>query len=204
MKRTCKLIAILTTAILLLTSAAASAEMIVIIEDIQMGALYQPAADDHSQDNDEEIDSIAPVMPADMIIIEEDSDEDGVIDTVVAPVVPVAEIDSLFEEDEEEWIAPPQIAPETDENIEDELLIEEMTERETTTAEVRYAFDGDAIHLGDTVTLIADVADGADVQWQQQRPGESWTNIPGANAAQHYVVVTSDNADSNWRCLVTE
>lgn len=206
MKRKCKLLAILTTAILLLSSAAATAEMIVIIEDIPMGELYLPTVVAENSKQDDEIEFIGAPAGDDELIIYEDDVEDGDDDEIIsAPLKPMAE--------DEEWITPPQIMAEEEEELivapvapsaDDEMTFEgdETGEQQTIIADVSISYNGDMIFLGDTVTLTASVEDGASVQWQQQRPGQGWTNMAGENSATLYIVVTGDNAENNWRCLV--
>ena len=72
---------------------------------------------------------------------------------------------------------------------------------------IRAEWEGEELHFGDDVTLIAELSgyEGAvyTIQWQSSKDEVKWTDVDGATEESYVMTVTEDNYQDFWRVIVT-
>ena len=72
---------------------------------------------------------------------------------------------------------------------------------------IRAEWEGEELHFGDEVTLVAELSgyEGAvyELQWQMSVDEEEWTDVEGAIGDSYAMIVTEDNYQTFWRVIVT-
>ena len=81
----------------------------------------------------------------------------------------------------------------------------EEEEREIT-AEIHYSYAGDALYIGDKVTLSVSLTgaepDEVSIQWQTNG-GSGWEDVSGANGTSYTFKLSESNYRNEWRVAVT-
>ena len=82
---------------------------------------------------------------------------------------------------------------------------EEEEEREIT-ADIQFSYSGDALYIGDKVTLSVSLTgaepDEVSIQWQTNG-GSGWQDISGATGTSYTFKLTEGNYRNEWRVAVT-
>ena len=82
---------------------------------------------------------------------------------------------------------------------------EEEEEREIT-ADIQFSYSGDALYIGDKVTLSVSLTgaepDEVSIQWQTNG-GSGWQDVSGATGTSYTFKLTESNYRNEWRVAVT-
>lgn len=119
------------------------------------------------------------------------------------------ETEDPVEDAEEPAEEPEESVEEPEETEENEEPAEETEEAPVLdpdrSIEVRVEWEGEELHYGDTITLVAEMNgyDNVDyvLQWQTSETGENWVDMPGETADRLEMVVTEDNSQNYWRVI---